>query len=225
MTCLRSLGVLGLTSLLGFALGACRADDAPVIPDSANATSRASADAARGERAPQAADADTAPKPGEGLPYPGTWTPTITYRETLFTIERPDSSTVESRPAAPNYGRPYRDVIIGRLPECRWSCAVTVEVWRDSAGGGVAEMVRSLTTADTTDVALDRPATVIDSVPLGLVAAVHLDTDCGDCASRIIITAHGGWMAKIEYASDDREGNRPDLTAHLAALARSFRWR
>jgi hypothetical protein len=225
MTSLTRLGVLGLFSIFCFTLGACRVDDRPVIRDSGNAISRAKADVARGERAPQAAAADSAPKPGEGLPYPGTWTPTITYRDSLFTIERPGSSTAESRPAAPSYGRPHRDVIIGRLPECRWSCAVTVEVWRDTAGGGMAELVRSLTTADTADGALDRPATIIDSLPLGPVAAVHLDTDCGDCASRIILTAHRGWMAKIEYASDDREGNSPILTAHLAALARSFRWR
>jgi hypothetical protein len=217
-------------------LGACGSHDAPVIRDSGDAISRtkegdaitrAKAASARGERVPGVAELDTSPKPGQGLPYPGTWAPRSTYRDSLFTIERPASSTVESRAADAAYGRPSRDVIITRLPDCRWYCAVTIDIWRDSSGGGVPAVVRDLTAPDTTQDADIQPgdARIIDSLPLGCDAAVHLEMNCGDCGLRALLTSYHGWMARIEYTSDDREGYTPALTEHLAAVARSFRWR
>ena len=203
----------------------CASHDVPSTRDTVDVISAAKAAAARGERVPGAPAADTSARPGAGLAYRGTWTPTIAYRDSLFTIERPDSSTVEAQPADSASGRMHRLVVLGRLPECRWSCTVSVELWPDSTGLGSTGMVRALTARDTTQGALDDPAKILDSLPVGDVAAVHLETDCGDCTSRVILTSHRGWIARIEASTSDQEGYHPALTAHLDALARSFRWR
>jgi hypothetical protein len=220
---LKRLTVVALVSLVG----ACDAHDAPVTRASDNAISRAKAAAARGEPISPSAKIDSSPKPGEGLPYPGTWTPTTTYEDSLFTIERPSSSMIEGPSTERTYDHANPDVVIGRLPDCKWSCTVSISVWRDVAGGGVRALVLALTAPDTAQDADIAPvdATIIDSLPLGRDAAVHLEMSCGDCGSHAILTSYHGWMARIEYSSDDREGYTPAVTAHLAAMARSFRWR
>jgi hypothetical protein len=230
VTWLKNLGAArrhGRVVLVGIsaAVGACSSHDGPAIHDSGNAVSVTKAPRARGEPVAAVSAADT--KPGEGLPYPGTWTPTMTYDDSLFTIDRPASSVAETRAPDPAYGHPYREVLLTRLPDCKWDCLVSVAIWRDTSGGGVPAVVRALTARDTTPGALDPDGegTIIDSLPLGTAAAVQLEMSCGDCGTRAILTSYHGWIAKIEYSSDDREGFSPGLTAHLATVARSFRWR
>jgi hypothetical protein len=169
---------------------------------------------------------DTMFAPGSGRPYPGSWTPTTTYVDTLFTIEPPASANVRSRAAQPQYGRPNRDVIINQLPECKWYCSVSIEVWRDSTGGGFTRPVRTIKAEDSSQsMGYPDEPTFLDSLPLGRAPAIHLETYCGDCTSGVIRTASGGWIAEIEYSSDDRNPFDPALLERLRAVARSFRWR
>jgi hypothetical protein len=170
---------------------------------------------------------DTMVEVGAGRPYPGSWTPTATYVDTLFTIEPPASANVRSRAAQPEYGRPNRDVIIDQLPECKWYCSVSIEVWRDSTRRAVTRPAGTSTTADSAR-SMDDPddePTFLDSLPLGRAPAIHLETYCGDCTSGVIRTSSGGWVAAIEYSSDDRNRYDPALLERLRAVARSFRWR
>ena len=209
---------------LSVALGACGSHDAPAIGKKEIMISHAKAAYARGEQLGAKDAADTTPKPGGGAPYPGAWTPTVPYRDSVFAIERPASSKVEIRPQTATRGR---EVLITQLPDCKWSCFVSISVWPDSSGGGAHAMVRALTSTDTRHAALtpEGEAKIIDSLPLGADAAVHLEMSCGDCAMRAIVTSSRGWIARIEYSADDREGYSPALSAHLDAIARSFRWR
>jgi hypothetical protein len=161
--------------------------------------------------------------PSYGRPHPGSWEPSSEYADSLFTFRYPSSARVEQRP--PRDGA--QEVLVSELPECRWPCYVTVRIRRDTTIAALDTAVREETTADTSDDpdAGDYAATVQDSLPLGNARAVHLETYCGDCTSGALLTAHGGWLARIEYTLDDRNGYNKPLLSHLVQVARTFRWR
>jgi hypothetical protein len=172
---------------------------------------------------------DDGPPPGFGMgtPYPGDWTATTMYQDSLFTIEHPASARVEPRPANERYGQPYPQLFISALPECKWHCGLTIVVRRDSTRDLLARIVKQ--TQDPEPLAAtdmpEGPDAFIDSLPLGADPAVHTTTHCGDCTSFEINTTRYPWVARIEYSLDDREGLNPALAAKLAAVARTFRWR
>ena len=208
-------------------LTSCRTERAPSPRDSTRSAARTASTTASPAVTPQgnASLDSTEFAPGYGLPHTGSWTPTKRYADSSFTIDYPASATAGSRKPS---GENRREVVISELPACRWPCFVNVTLWRDSTGKGLSGQLRELMTADTTGgnaEAADYLPTLLDSLPVGGVPAVHLETYCGDCTNRAIYMVSGGWIADVEYSLDDRDGNNPALLARLEAVARSFRWR
>jgi hypothetical protein len=164
---------------------------------------------------------------GMGVPSPGSWTPTTVHEDSLFTIEYPASAKVERRPADTTRGRPYPQLIISPLPECRWTCGLTIVVRPDSTRDRLARViaeVRKPKSPDEEEMA-EGPASVVDTLPFGPDPAVHFSNYCGDCAQYEFMTTHFRWMATIEYSLDDREGYNPALLAKIDGVIRTFRWR
>lgn len=162
--------------------------------------------------------------PGYGRPHPGHWDPTSEFVDSLFTFRYPSSATAEKKP--PRDGA--QEVWISELPECLWPCYVTVRIQHDTSTALLNTAVREeTTTLDTTGDpdAADDVASIRDSLPLGNARAVHLETYCGDCTSGALLTAHGPWLARIEYSLDDRDGYNQALLSRLVEIARTFRWR
>jgi hypothetical protein len=188
--------------------------------------SRATADSVKpllvDQAAAPAAGSDSL-TPGYGRPHPGSWDPTSEYADSLFTIRYPSSAKVEKKP--PQDGA--QEVWVSELPECRWPCYVTVRIRHDTSAALLNTAVREETTPATSGNpdAADDVASIRDSLPLGNVRAVHLETYCGDCTSGALLTAHGPWLVRIEYNLDDRDGYNQPLLSHLIATARTFRWR
>lgn len=206
---------------------ACGSDRAPAHHDSKRATAVSTSAAATPAHGPEGDDSldETRPRPGYGLPHPGSWTPTKTYDGARYTFTYPASATLEDRKSR---GAPGPELSISELPECKWPCYIEVSVWRDSTGKGLNGQLREWMTADTTggnSDAADYLPTVLDSIPLGGEPAVQLENFCGDCTNHGVYTASGGWIAGIDYILDDREGDNPALMAKLEAIARTFRWR
>lgn len=197
------------------------------------ACSRAEPAASRDSAKPAVADAPPAsPAPpasaesltsSYGRPHPGSWEPTSEYADSLYTFRYPSSAHVEKKP--PRGG--IEEVSVSQLPDCLWPCYVTVSVQRDTSALPLETAIREETTADTSggSEAADEVASIRDSLPLGTARAVHLETYCGDCTSGELVTAHGPWLARIEYDLDDRDGHNERLLAHLVEIARTFRWR
>ena len=170
---------------------------------------------------------DTNYELGMGKAFPGDWTPTATYQDSLFTIEYPAMAKVELKGPDRGNGQPYNRVIISPLPECRWSCELTIMVWRDSTRDRLARMVAAVQRPKTRDEdeMPEGPESLIDSIPFGPDPAIHLDDYCGDCGQYEVMTTHYPWAARIEYSLDDREGYNPALLAKINAVVRTFRWR
>jgi hypothetical protein len=176
---------------------------------------------------PIAAALDTSPRVGMGLPFPGSWTPTTVYQDSLFSIEYPASATIEHQPPATYYSPSYPQLVIGPLPECRWRCELRIMVHRDSTRDPLARIVaqtRAPKTRDEEGMA-EGPQSLIDSMPFGPDRAVHFTNYCGDCGDYEFMTTHSPWVATIRYTLDDREGYNPALLARIAAVVRTFRWR
>jgi hypothetical protein len=174
-----------------------------------------------------ATESDTAPAFGMGIPYPGSWRPTAVHQDSLFTIEYPASARIEQRPADPRNGRPYHELIIAPLPECRWKCRLTIVVRPDSTRDRLARVVAEVRKPKTPseEEMAEGPESVIDSIPFGPDPAVHFSEYCGDCGKYEFMTTHHPWVATIEYSLDDREGYNPALLARIDTVIRTFRWR
>lgn len=214
-----SLASLILVVSVGCGRAPSPTDSAAAVPPAARSTSVASVQAA--------ALSDTGAEAGWGKPYPGSWTPTAVYEDSLFRIEYPASATIERQAPDARTGHPYPRLIIARLPDCKWHCQLTITVHRDSVRDRLAMLVAELSTPKSRDddEMPEGPERLIDSLPFGPDRAIHVSDYCGDCGQYEFITTHAPWVATIEYSLDDREGYNPALIKKIDGAVRTFRWR
>jgi hypothetical protein len=165
-------------------------------------------------------ESDTGPTYGRGVPHPGNWTPTTVYEDSLFTIEYPASAKVQREPADTTRSRWYPQLVIEPLPECRWTCRLTIVVRRTSNPDLLRRLIAEVKRPKTRDEEemAEGPKSVIDTLPFGADPAVHFSDYCGDCGQFEFMTTHGPWVATIEYSLDDREDYNPALLAKIDAV-------
>src|SRR6476661_7798286 len=186
--------MLARTSLILVVSVGCR--HSPSRADPADAMSRA---------APSTAVAsihadiprDTGPELGWGKPFPGSWTPTAMYEDSLFTIAYPASAKIEREAPDAKAGRPYPRLIIAPLPDCKWHCQLTITVHRDSVRDRIGMLVDELSKPRSRDEdeMPEGPEALIDTLPFGPDPAVHFSDYCGDCGQFEFLTTHAPWVA------------------------------
>ena len=215
---LRASLVLVVSVGLGCGRAPSPSDSATAVPRAAPSTAVASIHAN--------VPSDTGPEPGSGKPYPGGWTPTAVYEDSLFTIEYPASATIKREAPDASRGHPYPRLIVAPLPDCKWHCQLTITVHRDSVRGRIAMLVAELSKPKSRDddEMPEGPEAIIDTLPFGPDPALHF-SDSGDCGQYEFLTTHAPWVATIEYSLDDREGYNPALLKNIDGVVRTFRWR
>lgn len=144
-----------------------------------------------------------------------------------FAIWLPDAAHVSDDTATRGIGLAW--------PDCE-KCRFSVSVQRDTVHGGLEERIARMVAAQKKiDSINNDPHTTIgefndmDSPPQPITTAAGrgylIDDSCGDCASTTMLFGRSGWLAEINFGSDDDtpEGNRHEC--EMQAVAKSFVWR
>jgi hypothetical protein len=120
-------------------------------------------------------------------------------------------------------------------PDCE-KCRFGASVQRDTVPGGLEERIaRMIASQKKIDSINKDPATTVgefdetDGPPQPITTAAGrgylIDDSCGDCASTTVLFGRRGWLAEINFGSDDDtpEGGRHEC--EMGAVAKSFVWK
>jgi len=153
-------------------------------------------------------------------PHAGSWTATKVVGARNFTLLIPAVATIEFHKNDQQYW-------ITDLPQCRYFCALTIQLGDKRATLALDSFVAHLRSADSADHDPDMtgyatgPAT---RLTIANEPAVLVEANCGDCSAGTLFMARGASVASVEYNVDDREGYQPALVCRLVAIAKTFRW-
>jgi hypothetical protein len=144
-----------------------------------------------------------------------------------FSLWIPDSARVNADTSTRGIGVSW--------PDCD-KCRFGANVQRDTVPGGLEERIaRMVASQKKIDAINENPSTTIaefdeiDGPPQPITTPAGrgyvIDNSCGDCASTTVLFGRRGWIAAIDFGSDDDtpEGNRHEC--EMQAVAKSFAWR
>jgi hypothetical protein len=159
-------------------------------------------------------------EPGEVIPEPhsGSWADVRRLSLGAVSIDVPNGITL---------GRwDSTTIAMYDFPTCRFFCALSITLVRDSASRSLdayAASLRAVDTAADPNASRDLPGPP-RPLTVGPERGLLMTTPCGDCTSSEVVVTRAHTVAHIGYSIDDRDGYQPGVMCRLTRAATSFRW-